>query len=364
MKKQLFLALSIFCSFFVFAQQKPVEKKVTALEFEKEIHDFGTVSELKETIVCEFSFQNITDKSLVITAVEPACDCTIPNYSKDTVISKQKGSIEIAYDRYNNAGAFVKEIIVKGLLEDSTKFEQTIKIKGFVTSKSLLEVNRYKRKVGDFWVRSHNVMMGNVLSNEVKEKKIRFYNGGDSSLSLRFDTTNIPNHLLLETDPLVVEPKTFGTITLKYDAVKKADVGYLLDTFSVFTNEDTLAEKQFIVRTSIQQVASDIGAKISIPITTHDLGYIQKEGTKTGFFKIKNTGTSTLKIHKVHSFCECITILENKTCEIAPNETKQIKYTLSVDGYASGRKVKKSIVVYSNDSVSPERKLKVKALVK
>lgn len=362
MKQQLCVFLTFFMFSIAFAQKAP-------LKFKTQEHDFGRIPELKESVSAEFLFRNVGNKSVVIKEIEVACHCTVPEYPKDTIKAGDEGIVKVEFHRYNNPHKFEKKLTLIGV-EDTTKFKVELTVKGHVIPRERADIARtYSKKIGNMWVRGNNLMMGNVWTNEPQQKSFKFYNGGEKTLSFDIDSLKLPSFTKIEISPKEIESKTFGTLSITYDAVLRNDFGYVIDTLKLNSNDDTLATKTFILRANIVEHFGDSidiksAPRIAIPLSTHDLGYITKGGEKTGHFKITNTGKTVLRIRKVKSFCSCITIIENETCEIAPNETKIVKYTLNSSGYNAGRKMKKTIIVYSTDPTHPERKLKIKALVK
>jgi hypothetical protein len=80
-------------------------------KFAAETHDFGKIPQGKP-VSYEFKFTNIGEEPLIITAVEPACGCTIADFTKTPIKNGQSGSITLTY----NAAAmssFTKAATVK-----------------------------------------------------------------------------------------------------------------------------------------------------------------------------------------------------------------------------------------------------------
>ncbi len=362
MKQQLCIFLTFFMFSIGFAQKAP-------LKFKTQEYDFGRILELEESVSVDFEFINVGSKSVVIKSIDAACHCTVPEYPKDTIKSGEEGIVKVVYHRYNNPNKFEKSLTVVGI-EDTIEFKIPLLVKGYVIPREKGDVaHNYSKKLGSMWVKSDNLMMGNILTNEPQQKSFKFYNGGEETLTFSTESLNLPSFIKVKFSSDEIPSKSYGILSVTYDGAKRNDFGYVIDTLKLISNDDILPTKRFILRANIiQHFSEDVdiasAPHISIPLSTHDLGYITKGGEKEGDFKITNTGKTALKIHNVKSFCECITILENKNCEIAPHQTKSVKYKINSSGYAIGRKMKKTIIVYSTDPTHPERKVTVRALVK
>lgn len=82
-----------------------------ALTFVTERHDFGTLAE-GPSATHTFVFTNTGNQPLTLDAVEPACGCTAPSFSRGPVAPGEQGTIVVAYDSQNRPGPFDKTIAV------------------------------------------------------------------------------------------------------------------------------------------------------------------------------------------------------------------------------------------------------------
>lgn len=360
MKKPLVLLFIFFSFVSSIAQKSPIL-------FQKTVHDFGNVPELVEDIEYRFLFKNMGDSLLSIKEVKADCDCTKPTFYDKKIKKSGKGFIKVGFQRYNRAGAFEKKLTVIAL-SDTIEIKTELTIKGNVIAKEKFDVKRYKHQMGRVAVITPNIMMGDILTNEVKTKEFFIYNNSDTLVKLKSD--NLPDFLEVNILPKEVPAKSFATVEIKYNPIIKKDFGFLVDTLVIISKkEDQKNENTFILRSTIHQhfgsiTENQVTPKIALSTYTHDLGFITKNGKKQGTFEIDNIGDVDLTIHTVKSFCSCITILDNKSYKIPREETIQITYEMNTKGYNEGKKMKKTIVVYSNDPIHPEKKLIVKALVK
>ena len=102
------------------------------------------------------------------------------------------------------------------------------------------------------------------------------------------------------------------------------------------------------------------GAVIEFEKSEHDFGTVEAGKIVEHIFKFTNIGNDTLYIKKVDGGWGCTAALLSSKV-IAPGGTGEIK--VSFDTKNRRNKNKKSIKVYSNDSVKRLRKLTIKAFV-
>lgn len=81
------------------AQNQPL----TNIAISESHFDFKDVKQ-GETVSHRFEITNTGSKPLVISAVKPACGCTVPEYTKDPVLPGQKGFVTLTFNSANFQG--------------------------------------------------------------------------------------------------------------------------------------------------------------------------------------------------------------------------------------------------------------------
>lgn len=117
-------------SVFTFGQQQPAAKGGNAqISFEKETHDYGTISQGADGNY-EFKFKNTGKEPLVITNARASCGCTTPVWPKEPIKPGASGVIKVGYDT-KRVGAFTKTITISS---NSKAPETMLTIKGIVNA--------------------------------------------------------------------------------------------------------------------------------------------------------------------------------------------------------------------------------------
>lgn len=110
----------------LFAQQK------TEIEFDKEVHDYGSVKEEVEVALSKFEFTNTGKTPVVIQRITTSCGCTSPTYTREPVLPGKKGEVKVAYSTIRRPGNFRKRVRVYTNVPDTV---YTLMIKGHVIPK-------------------------------------------------------------------------------------------------------------------------------------------------------------------------------------------------------------------------------------
>lgn len=128
MKRNLYLLLSL-CFIFVVGTANAQGE----LKFEKATHDFGTIAEGTQAAY-EFQVKNVGNQPVIISAVQPSCGCTTPEWTRDPILPGKTGTIKAMYNSTGRPGPFHKSITVTS---NAATPNQVLYIKGEVGPKDL-----------------------------------------------------------------------------------------------------------------------------------------------------------------------------------------------------------------------------------
>lgn len=142
MKKNILLfSIAFFCSIATFAQSwggsQPGQNKLNVSEIKApqitwtaDSKDLGKIPQGVPVIV-NFEFTNTGNAPLIVSKVEPACNCTDAKWTKTPIMPNQKGNIEITFDAATG-GIFSKTAKV---ISNAKPTETTIVFTGTVVKK-------------------------------------------------------------------------------------------------------------------------------------------------------------------------------------------------------------------------------------
>lgn len=108
MKKSIILLMACMTFGMIHAQ----ENGKNDVEFNKLVHDFGTVIETDGILECDFIVTNNSDQPLVVSRVSAGCGCTAPNWTKEPIKAGEKGFVKVTFDPKGRSGNFTKSLTV------------------------------------------------------------------------------------------------------------------------------------------------------------------------------------------------------------------------------------------------------------
>jgi len=351
MKKHSFLLI-----FLIFIIQINAQENKAHIEFQVTEYDFGNIKEENGKVSYEFKFKNTGKVPLVITMVSSSCGCTTPYYTKEPIMPEKEGSIKVEFDPTNRPGQFIKTITIRSNADNSPT---TLKIKGNVVESA--KASNYRYKIGNLKLENIHFQIGNITKGEIKTKRINIFNDSDTPTKIEF--LNIPEHIKMETHPVILPPRSFGEITCKYNTALIDDWDYVINRIQLSINGKNITENELVVTAIIKEDFSKFSEDYikKAPVAYFDKNILNfgevKQGTKiTGEFILTNKGKENLIIRKIYSTCGC-TIVDPEKKIIEPEESITIKALFNTSGRFGDQST--SIIVITNDPKNYKQILKM-----
>ena len=98
-------------------EKKPVPK--TTIEFVETNHDFGKIVQ-GEKISYYFTYKNTGNNPLIVSQVQPACGCTVPDWTREPVAPGKEGRVEVLFNSEGRDGMQHKYVTVVSNTTPST----------------------------------------------------------------------------------------------------------------------------------------------------------------------------------------------------------------------------------------------------
>ena len=98
------------------------------VEFEKEVHDFGTMKQYGDAST-EFKFTNTGTEPLIISNAKGSCGCTVPSWPKTPIKPGESAAIKVKYDS-KRIGPINKSVTISS--NASNEPTKVIRIKGMI----------------------------------------------------------------------------------------------------------------------------------------------------------------------------------------------------------------------------------------
>lgn len=338
MKTKILLGLlSLLITTTIFAQ-KP------AIKFVETTHDFGTISEEDDKVTHVFEFTNTGTSDLVLTNVQASCGCTTPQWVREPVPPKQKGTITVTYRAAGRPGPFTKSITVSGNADKEVLF-----IKGVVTPRGQRVENAYPILRGDIRLNSETLDFEDISAGKSNTVKLPIANISKKDILVTF--VNLPNYITSKPVKLKAEEKS--NITLTFDASKTNKWGKIEGNIVFITGDinNKNAPKQSIKYTSKifeqftqEQISNPPIIKMANEIVAGEVLAGQK---KTVLANFENIGKVPLFIRAIEGADENISINFSAKA-VKPGKKGKLKITLNATKLEANDYAK-TITIMSND---------------
>ncbi len=352
MKKNLLLTTILIALTTAVFAQKPV------INFKETSYDFGTVSEEDKKVSHIFEFTNDGTSDLVLTNVRASCGCTTPQWSREPIAPKAKGTITVTYRAAGRPGAFTKSITV-----NSNADRKVLIIKGNVTPKGKKVEDVYKiLKGSDLRLKSESVGFGDVAKGDTKSAKLPVANISDKDITISF--TKLPKGITAK--PLTLKAGKKGNVTLEINTAETKDWGNISESATYTTSKAKGAEEYTLKCTANIFEKFTAEQKKNAPklelAPSINLGEIVKGSKKTFKIALKNNGVSPLYIRSTSTSFNDISIKAPKK-GIAPGKSANLKVTVSAKDMKSSV-YNKYITIQTNDPSNAKRNVALVFTVK
>lgn len=255
MKTLTIFSFAFICSLQVFGLGK--------FRFQKEVHDFGLVSE-GELAIYDFKFTNVGDEPIVMSNVKASCGCTTPSWPREPILPGKEGMIKVQYNSKGRVGIFNKSITITSNAEPATK---VLRIKGIVEKPETIaahsEEELKNRPILSLFKSEHT--FGEVQLRSSYTHKFGYTNFGKGQLKI-LKVTSGCNCVTFSVDKAAINRGEKATLTLVYKPNTEGDV----------------TEKVYVHTNDVKTPKTPIylNAKVAKNLSNQS---IMNQGKKTGF---------------------------------------------------------------------------------
>lgn len=353
--KKMFLAWA-----FVILAVSVYAQGTASIVFSNTSHDFGSILEENGSVSCEFVFTNNGDAPLVISQVTASCGCTTPDWTKAPIAPGKTGYIKATYAAKGRPGQFHKTITVISNAKEGTV---QLTIQGTVVPKTASIDEQYPFSISDLKMKSFLLSMYDIPTKGQKTDRIEVYNSGKTPLLIRF--ANLPAHLAVVANPATLQPASKGEILVTYKASLVKDWGNRTDDIYLQLNNDSriASDRKIVVSANLVEDFSTLtpaqreaAGRLDAASATVDFGVVKSGDRKEKTITLKNTGKSTLQLHKVSTDAISLKVKTDRM-SIAPGQTATLKVTLLPSKIRGGLNEKINII--SSDPVRPNLLIRV-----
>lgn len=326
----------------------------TKLVWLEETYDFGAFNEDLGLVYCTFKAVNVGDEPAIVMNARANCGCTTPTYPKTPIAPGDTLSISVAYDAKGRPGRFEKFIYVN---TNTTPSRTKLRIIGTVIGASNTLKGRYPIESGPIRIDNRVVPFGEVMKGHSGGAYVKGYN--HTSQPVRPRVTDLPDYMQAIVQPATVPPGEQFVVSLT--ALTDHNDIWGLVTDSITLIPDSLSTERLslstvvIVKEDFSKLTPQQLAKapvVTVSPDKLDFGRIDTSSTAalSQTFKITNTGSDPLIIHRIYSADKAVSVKISATT-IKKGKSATVTVTVRPEELRDSRMLNAIVNIISN---SPE----------
>lgn len=287
------------------AQEAPAalpEEKV--ISFESKMHDFGDVLQSDGPLKYSFKFKNISDSPIMINNVISSCGCTTPEWTRGSVQPGASGAIDVTFANDQGANPFDKTMTV---YVTGVNRPVVLRIRGYVHDKRVKLSESFPFHIGQLAFRAPSYSAGYVEQGLSKSDSFTVAN--ISRKPLKVALANPPQGITVTLDKNPIPAQGTARMTVTFDSRAARPQKWGKQNFNLAFDLDGRREKgsfklSFFIKDNFNGLSDAQIDRAASPVPDQsyfEFGTVQA-GTKVdASFRIRNTGSETLVIHKVEA---------------------------------------------------------------
>ncbi|MBQ6032737.1 MAG: DUF1573 domain-containing protein [Prevotella sp.] len=188
-----------------------------SFQYDKRIHDFGTIQEKDGKVSHTFLFTNKGSETVTINDVNAWCGCTTAQFTKEPVRPGKTAKVTITFDPDHRPGKFSKEAV---LMLNGGKYYTRIWVKGNVIGMKHPVTEDHPYAYGSGLYMSHRVLPFPPMKVG-EEKDMRLLIANDNKETITVEFIRRPNNRVLQfPQKIVLKPGESKRIYAHY-TIKK-----------------------------------------------------------------------------------------------------------------------------------------------
>ena len=319
--------------------------------------------EWKHPLTVKYSITNGGDQPLVLTDVQPDCDCTVAKWTETPIAPNGEGEVSVTFEA-SILGTFDKGVAVYTNAEPHVAYLR-------FTGQVMTEVKDYTRthpyKFGDVRIDTTEVSFPDVQRGTYPTMRIGVANEGDRPYEPVL--MHLPSYVTQKAEPAVLQPYEHGEIVLTLESDLLDDYGliqssvYLSRFQGDIVGQDNELPLSVVILPDFTSLSSELKSRMPvITLSTHNVNLSAQLAKKTSAKQdivVTNRGKSPLTILKVQVFNTAVGV-DLKKNVLEPGESTKLR--ISVNKRAIGRDNRHlRVLLITNDVQHPKVEINIKA---
>ncbi|MBO7602170.1 MAG: DUF1573 domain-containing protein [Bacteroidaceae bacterium] len=319
--------------------------------------------EWKHPLTVKYSITNGGDQPLVLTDVQPDCDCTAVKWTETPIAPNGKGEIDVTFDA-SILGTFDKGVAVYTNAEPHVTYLR-------FTGQVMMEIKDYTRthpyKFGDVRIDTTEVSFSDVQRGTYPTMRIGVANEGDRPYEPVL--MHLPSYMTQKAEPAVLQPYEHGEIVLTLESDLLDDYGltqgsvYLSRFQGDVVGQDNEVPLSVVLLPDFSSLSPEVKSRLPvIDLATQEVDLSAQLAKKTSAkqdIMVGNRGQSPLMILKVQVFNSALGV-DLKKNVLEPGETTKMRISVNKRAIDRDRRHLRVLLI-TNDIQHPKVEINIKA---
>lgn len=327
-----------------------------------EIQKVGQV-EWKHPVSVKFSITNEGNQPLVMTDVQPDCDCTVASWTETPIAPNEKGEVNVTFDA-SILGTFDKSVAVYTNAEPHVAYLH-------LTGQVMTEIKDYTRthpyKFGDVRIDTTEVSFPDVQRGTYPTLRIGIANEGERPYEPVL--MHLPSYVTQKAEPSVLQPYEHGELVLTLESDLLDDYGltqgsvYLSRFQGDVVGQDNEIPLSVVLLPDFSSLSPEVKSRMPvIELTPQEVDLSAQLAKKTSAkqdIMVTNRGQSSLTILKVQVFNTAVGV-DLKKNVLEPGETTRLRVSVNKRAMDRDRRHLRVLLI-TNDVQRPKVEINIKA---
>lgn len=274
------------------------QQKAGGVEFDRTVHDFGSIVSGSGAVSCTFNVRNTSDKPVVIYSVTTTCGCTDVEWTKAPLKPGESGKVKASYS--NDEGPYPFDKTISVWLSSSSK-PVNLRLRGVCRAKKMSLEEMYPLKKGPLGLEADTIEGGFVDQGRQRSGSFKIANLSSKAVSI--STGKMPEGLAVKCSAAKIPAKGTAEITWTVTA-DRSRWGMNEYSFDILADGKKAAVMTVRVSTredfsSLDKAAKEAGARPMFTSSTSTFNRVKAGTVIDVSYEMRNIGKETLTVYKV-----------------------------------------------------------------
>lgn len=319
--------------------------------------------EWKRPAKANYIVTNTGDKPLVLTNVEPDCDCSSVQWTQTPIAPGEKGDICVTFDA-SLLGKFQKSVAVMTNAEPHLVY---LRFSGEVVAEIRDYTLTHPYLIGQIRIDKNSLDFPDICRGQTAQLKLGVANLSDGPYEPVL--MHLPSYLKAECVPAVLQKGEKGEMTITLDSDRLSDLGLTQTSvyLSRFTGDKVGEENEITVSAillphfpQIDEGGLATAPQLKLSHSELDLRAALAKKTKAKQdITLTNSGQSELHISKLQVFHSAVGV-QLKKSRLLPGESTRLRVTIDRRNIGKSRHPLRLLII-TNDPRRPKMEIEIKA---